>query len=234
MSFASINRCASPIQAPFAPGQLTTGKIVTDEKDKPGELVDPTSSSLLARVRAREDAAWEKLVCLYGPLVYSWCRRAGLQPADAADVGQNVFVAVSRSIENFRHDRAGDSFRAWLFTIARRKICDHWSARGAEATGAAEVQKRIEELAVEESSVSAASIPSEDTRALYRRAIELVRSEFEPATWDAFWKVTVEDQPPAEVALALGISRNAVYLAKSHVKRRLREEFDALLDFKEP
>jgi RNA polymerase sigma-70 factor (ECF subfamily) len=229
----AINRNALQIQIPFTRGQRTPGKVVTDEKDKPGELVDPTSSSLLARVRARDEAAWEKLVCLYGPLVYSWCRRAGLQPADAADVGQNVFIAVSKGVDNFRRDREGDSFRAWLFTIARRKICDHWSARGAEA-GAADVQKRIEELAVEESSVSAASMPSEDTRALYRRAIELVRAEFEPATWQAFWKVTVEDEPPAEVALALGISRNAVYLAKSHVKRRLREEFDALLDFEEP
>lgn len=206
---------------------------MTDEKDKPGELVDPTSSSLLARVRARDEAAWGRLVCLYGPLVYSWCRRAGLQPADAADVGQIVFIAVSRSIDNFRRDREGDSFRAWLFTIARRKLCDHWSSRRGESTGEADVQKRLEELAVEESSVSAASTPSEDTRGLYRRAIELVRAEFEPATWEAFWKVTVEDEPPAEVALALGISRNAVYLAKSHVKRRLREEFDALLDFEE-
>src|SRR5438094_6344454 len=84
---------------------------VTDFSDKPDGGGAPTSLSLLARVKARQEAAWERLVALYGPLVYSWCLRAGLQPADAADVGQDVFTAVLRNIASFRRDRPGDTFR---------------------------------------------------------------------------------------------------------------------------
>lgn len=54
---------------------------------------------------------------------------------------------------------------------------------------------------------------------------ELVRCEFEILTWEAFWRTTVDGISAADVATALGISRNAVYLARSRVLHRLREIF---------
>jgi hypothetical protein len=50
-----------------------------------------TSSRLLARLRARDAEAWDRLAELYGPLVFYWCRRFGLQDQGAADVLQEVF-----------------------------------------------------------------------------------------------------------------------------------------------
>ena len=87
---------------------------------------DGTSSDLLSRVRAQDPAAWERLADLYGPLVYYWCRRSGLQEADAADVVQNVFVAVASAIENYRR-QADATFRGWLWTVTRSKVQDHFS-----------------------------------------------------------------------------------------------------------
>ena len=72
------------------------------------------ASSLLLRLRADDPAAWRGLLHLYGPLVYRWCRRAGVGPEDARDVGQEVFRTVARKLADFRRDRAGDSFRGWL------------------------------------------------------------------------------------------------------------------------
>jgi RNA polymerase sigma-70 factor (ECF subfamily) len=77
-------------------------------------------------VLADDPNAWRRLARLYRPGVYAWCRRAGLQSADATDVGQEVFLAVVKGIATFRRDRPGDSFRGWLFGIARHKIKDHW------------------------------------------------------------------------------------------------------------
>jgi RNA polymerase sigma-70 factor (ECF subfamily) len=57
-----------------------------------------TSTSLIRRVKDRDDEAWERLLDLYVPLVYSWCRRSGMQTEDAADVVQEVFRAVLRGI----------------------------------------------------------------------------------------------------------------------------------------
>ena len=59
---------------------------------------------------------------------------------------------------------------------------------------------------------------------LTRGILDLVRAEFEQRTWDAFWKTTVEGRPATDVGQELGMSANAVYLAKSRVLRRLREE----------
>src|SRR4051794_38956050 len=80
---------------------------------------DATSPSLLLRVQGNQAAAWERLVELYAPLVYHWCRRARLGEEDTADVFQEVFRAVARTIGAFRRDRAGDTFRGWLRTITR-------------------------------------------------------------------------------------------------------------------
>ena len=95
------------------------------------EVLSVTSPTLLASVKAEDRAGWTRLVSLYGPLVYRWCRCAGLQPADAADLGQEVFCAVARNISNFRRDRPGDSFRAWLHTITLNKIRDHTASKQA-------------------------------------------------------------------------------------------------------
>jgi RNA polymerase sigma-70 factor (ECF subfamily) len=74
---------------------------------------DSLSSSLLERLREKDVEAWKRLTDLYGPLVYSWCRRADLAPADAADVMQEVFIAVSRAIKTFRRDLRGGTFNGW-------------------------------------------------------------------------------------------------------------------------
>ena len=87
---------------------------------------DVTSTSLLGRAKAGEGEAWSRLVELYAPLLYEWSRRNGLQADDAADVAQDVFATVARKLDSFRRDRPGDSFRGWLWTIARNKINDHF------------------------------------------------------------------------------------------------------------
>ncbi len=193
-----------------------------------------TSLSLLERVRAHDPAAWERLVRLYGPMVYGWCLRAGLQPADAADVGQEVFAAVARSIDGFRHDRQGDTFRGWLYVITRNKLCDRATVQVAVGTGGSDALRRLTALPAEPEDETGATGDAEEvneTKALCTRAIECVRGEFEPRTWQAFWRAFVEGHAPADVAADLGISVNAVYLAKSRVLRRFREEFAALIDF---
>jgi RNA polymerase sigma-70 factor (ECF subfamily) len=188
-----------------------------------------TSLSLLDRVRAADPDAWGRLVDVYGPLVYGWALRAGLQPADAADVGQEVFAAVARGIRTFRRDRPTDSFRGWLFVITRRKVADHFAARPDRAEGGTEALRRLGEVAAE--SDGSGDDSSGEVRALYRRAIKAVRDEFEPATWQAAWRVAVDGERPADVAAALGMSVNAVYLAKSRVLRRLRAEFTGFFDW---
>ena len=95
-----------------------------------------TSPSLLKRVKADDAAAWDRMVGLYAPLVYHWCRRADLPEQEIADVFQDVFQAVAAHIADFRRDGAKDTFRGWLRVITRNKVRDHFRKLGREPGGA--------------------------------------------------------------------------------------------------
>lgn len=186
----------------------------------------PTSLTLLDRIRANDQSAWVRLVDLYGPLVYAWCRQAGLKEDDRADVFQEVFLAVSRHGARFRKEKPGDSFRGWLRIITRNKINDQFR-RGQgqpDAAGGSAARERLLQVpgpAEEESAKGADE--------LWHRALEQIRRHFDDRTWQAFWCVTVEGRTSTEAAAALGLTANAVRKAKVRVLQRLRQEFGDLL-----
>lgn len=181
-----------------------------------------TASSLIAGVKALDPAAWRQLAALYGPLIYGWARRAGLRGEDAADVTQDVFRAVAARAPHIQHGRPGDTFRGWLWTVTRNKLRDFWRTRAdrpvaAGGTDAHELLLLVADAAESQSGVAPAAA------GLLRRAVELVRAEFEDRSWNAFWRVTVEGRAAGEVAAELGMTANAVYVARSRILRRLRD-----------
>jgi RNA polymerase sigma-70 factor (ECF subfamily) len=196
-----------------------------DARPEPSSI----SSTLLERVRARRPESWQRLVDLYGPVVYRWCRQLGASRTDAADLVQQVFTAVVVDVGRFRRERPGDSFGAWLRTITRHRVCDHFRRRQGQpsADGGTEAYQRLLNIGeAEEESTPAPLVDHEE--GFSRRLLELVRAEFESRTWDAFWRIVVDCQPPAEVAADLKMSLPAVYKAKSRVLRRLRQELGGL------
>jgi RNA polymerase sigma-70 factor (ECF subfamily) len=148
--------------------------------------------------------------------------------ANAADVSQEVFQAVAHSIGNFRRDRGEDSFRGWLYGITRHKVLDVWRLRAEspDGVGGSTVQHWLQSVPDRYDPV-APEVPQE-FRDVLRRALDLVRAEFTEQSWNAFWQVTIEQRKPVDVAADLGISPGAIYIAKSRVLKRLREELDGL------
>ena len=185
-----------------------------------------TSSSLIERIRARQPEAWKRLVHLYGPLVYRWCRQTGLQAADASDVVQEVFRAVAGGVANFRRAAEGDSFRGWLWTITQNKVRDHFRGRPGSpgAIGGSDMQQQLAQLPQPDPSASEGSEEEQAEVALVHRAMEAIRGEFEDSSWEAFWRMTVQGHSSAEIAQDLGMTKSAVRQAKYRVLRRLRRE----------
>ncbi len=111
-----------------------------------------TSPTLICRVQQLDQDAWQQLTRLYGPLVFHWCKRLGITGEDAADLFQEVFIAVARSIHRFRpHRQPGTSrgtFRGWLWTITRNKALDHlrWQRHHDLATGGTQAQLLLAQL----------------------------------------------------------------------------------------
>jgi RNA polymerase sigma-70 factor (ECF subfamily) len=187
---------------------------------------------LLLRVKAREGAAWDRLVHLFAPLLLAWCRKAGLQAADAEDVGQQVFEAVYRGIGGFRRDQPGASFRGWLRQIARHEIADRYRRRQKEpaAVGGSDARVAAQHVPAPELADPDPESARAEEGLLYARVLKLIQCDFEEATWRAFLAVVRDGRAPREVGAELQITPNAVHLARGRVLKRVREEFGDLLD----
>lgn len=185
-----------------------------------------TRSSLLLRLRNRQDAlAWKEFVEVYAPLIYDFACTQGLQDADAADLTQDVLRAVAQAIERFEYDAQRGAFRAWLFTVVRNKLRTFLLRRKRECRGSGD--SGVQNLLAEQAA------PSDDEAELWQRewerrrfdwAAERVRGEVQDSTWQAFWRTAVEGQSGQQTADALGMRVAAVYLAKSRVMARIKEQ----------
>lgn len=189
------------------------------------DLLGSTSASLIARIQRQEPDAWRKLADVYTPLVYGWARRGGLSDADAADAVQEVFRSVYAHATDFDARGEQSSFRAWLWTITRNQVRLFYRRRGAtaQAQGGTDATRRISEypdwIDNEEEPVT-----SSERRALLQRTLAVIRGDFDDTTWQAFWRLAVENQSAADIAAELGLSPGAVRQAKYRVLCRLRLE----------
>jgi RNA polymerase sigma-70 factor, ECF subfamily len=188
-----------------------------------------TSASLLDKVKHGDSAGWLQLTDLYRPLVLWWCRRRVARREDAEDVAQEVLATVLTHLGTFDRQRPG-SFRAWLKAITHFKLQEYWKDRRNHpvAAGGSDAKEALDRLPERLDDASDEDELSE-RRILLHSALELLRPEFEAKTWEAAMR-TIDGELAAAVAADLGISRDAVYIAKSRVLARLRKEMAELLD----
>jgi RNA polymerase sigma-70 factor (ECF subfamily) len=186
-------------------------------------LTPSTHASLLLRLRDSQDhQAWMEFVSLYEPVVYRLLRHTGLQDADAREVMQELFLAVSRNIERWDPAREG-SFRGWLRRVARNLVIN-WLKHGQrrmKAGGGSDLQALLELVPAADEPTSA-EFDRELRRALFQRAAEQVRGDVQEATWQAFWETSAAGLTFVETAQKLGMSVGAVRVARCRVLARLR------------
>ena len=190
-----------------------------------------TRVSLLNRLKnGGDNQAWTAFVRLYGPVIYGFARKRGLQDADAADLMQEVMRSVARNVEKLDYDPNRGTFRGWLYTVTRNKIYNFLSAQKnrARAVGDSANHERLEALPDRVDTEADADWDREYQRRMSARAMERVKDEFQSNTWQAFWGTAVEGRPAAEVGAELEMTPGAVYVAKSRVLARLRTEVQRL------
>ena len=187
-------------------------------------LSPTTRASLLLRLRDSQDhEAWVEFVSLYEPVAYRLLRRHGLQDADAREVMQELFLAVSRSIDRWEPARERGSFRGWLRRVVRNLVINWLKQRERRviATGGSDLQAMLDKLPAD-SGPETADFDKELRRALFQRAAEQVRREVQPATWQAFWETAIFGTSPGDSANKLGMGVGAIRVAKCRVLARLR------------
>lgn len=184
----------------------------------------PTSLSLLEQARAPDSPVWNTLVDLYTPLLHSWLTAAGLQPADRDDITQRVLEVLVRRLSDFEHSGRTGAFRAWLRAIVVNFLKEFWRDRPTPLTDSI-----LAQLADPAGALSLLWAQQHD-RHLLRALLDMVRPEFTDSTWQAFRRVTFDHMPARVVAEELGLSVNAVLIARSRVLSRLRVHARGLVD----
>src|SRR5579884_2793173 len=185
-----------------------------------------TQPSLLVRLADKQDReAWARFVEIYAPLIYGHARKYGLQDADAADLTQDVLRAVAAAMGGFDYDPSRGSFRGWLFTVVRNLLRNFLASRRShhQASGAPGTQAFLEAQPARDDEL-ARSWDQEYQQRLFLWAAEQIRGDFQDRTWQAFWQTAIEGKSVKTVAQALDMSVGAVYVAKSRVLARLREQ----------
>lgn len=197
-----------------------------------GRPMFDTSETLLDQLRLQPTAAaWQRLVDLYTPLIRSWLRRHAAPEHDVDDLVQEVLTVVVRKLPQFERAPRAGAFRCWLRSITVNCLREFWRTRRLRPAPAKEgsfgqVLSELEDSASDLSELW----DQEHDRHITERLLEYIKPLFAPTTWTAFCRVVVDDIPPTQVAQEMGISVNAVFIAKSRVMTRLRQEGRGLID----
>ena len=165
---------------------------------------------------------------LYRALLLSWVRPLVPQESDAEDVVQETLVVVFAKIGEFRHAGIPGSFRSWLRAILVIKVRAFWRAQGRVPVATDPMGQMLRELEQDDSQ-TARRWDVEHDRHVIDSLLERIRPEFTASIWMAFELYTLQGIAVADVATRLGVSTNAVFIARSRILNRLRVESRGLV-----
>lgn len=159
---------------------------------------------------------------MYRDVIVAMARYRGMQPSDADDLAQVVFVAVSTAIERFDPDREDAKFRTWIKTIARRAIINALTTRDRKSltVNGDNMEWLLDPHTDDEDSTRELQLAYR--RQVFQVAATNVQTQFDPSTWLAFWRTAVQGHAPQQVAKELDRSVGSVYTARSRVIAKLR------------
>jgi RNA polymerase sigma factor (sigma-70 family) len=218
------------MQRLHAPSQFVsiTSTIPTLKVHKTMRYEDSrTGATLTDLIRFPNDpAAWEAFVERYGRKILSWCRRWGLQEADAENVTQEVLLKLAKNLHTY--DPSKGRFRAWLKTLAHNAWQDYLESyrRPGAGSGDTRVMEKIQSIAARDDLATA--LGDAFDLEMLELAQAIVQLRVQERTWKAFRLVAIEGFSGADAAAQTGMTADAVYVARDRVQKMLQEEIQKL------
>jgi RNA polymerase sigma-70 factor, ECF subfamily len=184
-----------------------------------------TNTDLLVGLKDRNnDSVWQDFFSRYQPMLVAFAKRLGLREDDAQDAAQEALMAFVSAYREGGYDRDKGRLRTWLFGIASHKIRDlQRKRRGKEIMIVDNPDTTGFFNKVPDDQEVSGVWDAEWQKAMLRQCMEEVRKQVKPNTMKAFELFAVQGLPAEKVAEQLGITENAVWIAKNRVLSRLRE-----------
>ncbi|MFH1748320.1 MAG: sigma-70 family RNA polymerase sigma factor [Planctomycetota bacterium] len=181
--------------------------------------METTSETLLERVKdPRDEDAWRAFYGLYQPMLVKYARMQGLRGPEAEDVAQDCMASLARHMRRFRYSRGRGRFREYLRKAANNRIASLRRRRQPRPARADELD-----------ALPARTTAEAEWEQLWLRehlsyCLKQVASRHSDGTVRAFRLYALQGWPVQRVCMALSMSANQVYLAKTRMICRLREE----------
>lgn len=178
----------------------------------------PSDEALVEACLAGDQAAWYALIARYKNLVYSVPARYRMSPDDAADVFQQVWLALFSELPNLRQTGA---LRSWLLTVAAHK-CFHLRRRQLQRDG------KEESFALE--------MPAEPLSGDWQRQAEkeqIFREAISrlPERCQRLVRMLFYEDPPlpyAEAARRLGLAEGSIGFIRGRCLNKLRAQLEKM------
>ena len=202
-------------------------------KDNIAQTWVTTTLILEGLAESDNNQAWSAFVGYFKPILTGFARKSGLNQQAAEDFAQQALLEFFKSYRIGNYDRSKGRLSHWLFGIARKVLSQTFRKRPPEKV-ATDLQKSTSDSQPLENFADPSA--AEDLwqqqweKMVMQICMDRARKEFDEKTFSAFEMYALQDLEPAEVASRLGLSRNAVYIAKSRILSRVRElieEFDS-------
>lgn len=158
---------------------------------------------------------FDDVFAAHAPLVWRTMRRLGLREADAEDLAQEVFLVVHRKLPEFE---GRSKLSTWIYGICVRVAADHRKrahVRREEATD------RVPEPAAAPPQLAAVD------RAEARARLDALLGQLDDDKRAVFVLYEIEEQPMAEVALAVGVPLQTAYSRLHAARRQLHDALAA-------
>lgn len=188
-----------------------------------------TDLSLLERMgdsRYRADA-WTVFVDRYTQLFFRWFKHWRVDPHSMEDVLQESMIRVLGDIKSFQHQRNG-SFRAWLKILARNS----WQQL-VEDSKRQLAQREVDPIRVRNWGVLSSKLAESHLVELFNSwateevlalALNRARLRTTPDVWETYERISLKNEPVAEVAKGMNIQAVQVYDRVSHIRKLIRQE----------
>ena len=189
-----------------------------------------TSKTLLGLLADdQSEDSWRIFVAVYRPFILKSISLRQVPDVDADDLCQETLIQVFKGIQGFEHNGRPGAFRSWLKTIVSQKVWAYFQAADRSAATRQAAQESARNSSIQFENKTDILWEREHDRHVVEKMLELIKGEFAPSSWQSFRLVVLEGQSPSRAAEQLGMSSNAVLIAKSRIMRRLRQLGEGLV-----
>ena len=188
---------------------------------------DQTGVTLFRLLNSPQDpTAWSAFVDRYGRKILFWCRRWGLQEADAENVAQEVLAKLALKLHAY--DPYRGRFRAWLKTLAHHAWDDYLESQRRPGAGSGDTRVLEKIQSIEARDDLTATLGEAFDLEILERAMANVQSRVDERTWEVFRLVAIEGLKGAQAAERPGMKVATVFVARSRVQQMIQQEIQEL------